>query len=96
MVTGSTSDGTTDWHSYSGSIIGVHVDTTSGHFTTTPNYSSSLGGERWCFFATGGSAIYKASPNGFDVYVSFVDQRALTPGDANSYGWHIIWTAAGN
>ena len=96
IVSGSTTDGSTAWTATASWIVGVHVDTSAAGFTSTPNYSSSLGGESWCFFATGGSAIYNASPTGFDVYVSFVDKRSVTPADANKYGWHLTWTAAGN
>ena len=96
VVSGSTADGATAWKVSGSWIVGVHVDTSAAGFTNTPNYASTLAGERWCFFATGGSAIYNATPTGFDVYVAFVDQRSVTPADANAYGWHLTWTAAGN
>ncbi len=96
VVTGSTVDGATAWTPNTNWILGLHVDTSAAGFTSTPNYSSTLAGERWCFYATGGSAIYNATPTGFDVYVAFADKSSITPALANSYGWHIVWTAAGN
>lgn len=96
IVSGSTTAGQTSWQVYTPTIITLHVDTTAAGFTATPTYVASLAGNSWTFFATGGSAIYNASPTGFDVYVSFVDQRTLAPADANSFGWHLNWMAAGS
>ncbi|HEY8644223.1 MAG TPA: hypothetical protein VIO84_15855 [Candidatus Dormibacteraeota bacterium] len=95
FVSGATVDGSTAWRVYNSYIVVVHVDTTAAGFQNTPNYTVSLGGESMCVLTTGGSVVYNASPSGFNIYVVFIDQRSFTPADANSWGWHLTWTAAG-
>jgi hypothetical protein len=99
IATGSTPVGTTAWQQYSdGQSIFVDVDTSSGGFTTTPIYITSLGGFGSHWATTGATSIYAATPTGFRVYIRFEytgpgSLPALTPAVANQYGWHINWIA---
>lgn len=97
IVSGSTIPGATGWQPYQGGTSGIYVDvnTAAGGFTTTPPYVASLGCVSNCWFTTGGSSVYDATPTGFRVYVRNADGSAITPAFANSLQWHINWTAIG-
>jgi hypothetical protein len=90
---GSTTPGSTNWQTYTGSTPGIYldVDTSAGKFTTTPKYFTSLGGDSSHWATTGVTSIYTPSPTGFRVYVRWSDSSALTPEQANDLKWHVNW-----
>ena len=90
--TGSTAPGSTNWQQYTGGRgVYVDVDTSSAGFTTTPVYTTSIGGTSSHWATTGATSIYTASATGFRIYVRWADGQPLTPATANSYEWHINW-----
>ena len=90
---GRTPMGSTNWQSNFANTIFVDVDTTSAGFDpgTVPHYVTSLGGNLKHFEALGGNAIYEPSPTKFRIYVRFPNGSSLTPADANSWNWHVVW-----
>lgn len=93
ISSGQTPVGTTNWQVYTGApnSLYVDVDTSAAGFTTVPSYVCSLGGMQRHWEVLGSTSIYEASRTKFRVYVRFVDGSALTPADANSFGWIIMW-----
>lgn len=93
---GSTLKGQTAWQPYvvGGTAYGifVDVDTSSGGFTKTPTYVTSLGGDSRHWATTGGSSVYGATTTGFRIYVRWVNNTTPpTPQSANADGWHVNW-----
>lgn len=84
------------WMPYFGVGIYIDVDTTSGHFTGTPTYTSSVGGNGNQWTLTGTSAIYSPTPTGFRIYVRWSDGHAMTPADAQTWGWYVNWVGVDN
>ena len=100
IARGSTPVGNTAWQQYFDPGAGlfeqgvfVDVDTSSGGFTTTPIYITSIGGSSSHWGTTGATSIYTPTPTGFRVYVRWSTGGALTPATANQFGWHINWIA---
>jgi hypothetical protein len=81
----------TAWQVYSPTGIYLDVNTSVGGFTGTPVYITSIGGNAAHWATTGATSIYFPTATGFRVYVRWVDGSALTPAQANSFGWHINW-----
>jgi hypothetical protein len=100
IARGSTPVGNTAWQQYFDPGAGlfeqgvfVDVDTSSGGFTTTPIYITSIGGSSSHWGTTGATSIYTPTPTGFRVYVRFSTGQPITPALANQLGWHINWIA---
>jgi len=100
IARGSTPVGNTAWQQYfvpGGGLfeqgVFVDVDTSSGGFTTTPIYITSIGGWSSHWGTTGATSIYTPTPTGFRVYVRFSTGEPITPALANQLGWHINWIA---
>jgi hypothetical protein len=96
IASGATPLSSTAWQSYSdgqgGEGIFVDVNTSSGGFTTTPIYTTSLGGLGYQWLTAGATSIYTPTPTGFRVYVQWsTGGGGLTPTFANNNGWHINW-----
>lgn len=91
IASGRTTPGTTNWQVYSPSGIYLDVDTSSGRFTGTPAYLTSIGGTGNHWATIGATSIYQATATGFRVYVRWVNGNALTPAQANAFNWHINW-----
>jgi hypothetical protein len=95
IAAGRTPPGTTDWQVYLANSIynGIYldVDTSAAHFTGTPVYVTSIGGNSSHWSTTGATSIYNPSATSFRVYVRWVDGSPLTPATANANGWHINW-----
>ena len=81
------------WQVYTGGGAGIYIDvnTSSGKFTTTPVYVTSLGGTSTHWAVTGGSAVYSPTPTGFRIYIRFPDGAPITPAMATANGWHVKW-----
>ncbi len=89
---GSTTPGATDWQSYGNNTgIFVDVDTSSGGFTSTPRYFSSVGGRSSHWATTGGTSIYTPTANKFRIYLRWANGQNITPAQANNLEWHINW-----
>ena len=89
---GATSPG--DWQQYTGGCgIFVKVDTSSVGFSSTPRYVTALHGTSSHWATTGASCVYDATPNGFTIYIRWSDGHALTPADAQGFGWQVQWIA---
>ena len=94
---GSTPIGNTNWVEYyptgSSQLAGIYVDidTSSGGFTGTPVYITSVVGDHYHWGTTGASSIYEATPTGFRVYLRQWDGAPITPQYANENNWHIQW-----
>jgi hypothetical protein len=89
---GNTTPGSTNWQPYSGNTgVYLDIDTSTGKFTTTPRYFTTMGGNSSHWATTGVTSIYNAAPTGFRVYVRWSDGSSLTPAQANSLRWHINW-----
>ena len=80
------------WQQYSGGAgVLIDVNTSSGKFSTTPAYVTSLGGSSSHWATTGGTSVYSPTPTGFRIYVRWADGSPLTPANAAAFGWHINW-----
>ena len=93
QCSGQTSPGNTAWQQY-GAGIYVDVATSGCGFGATPIYATSLGGSSAHWLATGATAIYQPTQNGFRVYVRRADGVSLTTAQANGWNWHINWTGS--
>ncbi|GEM_PF-1410256 len=87
---GSTIPGATNWVQFGDNGLFVDVNTGFAEFTETPIYITSLGGNGNHWRTTGATSIYNATPSGFRLYV-FYDCGAVTPKQANLWGWHVQW-----
>jgi IgA peptidase M64 len=80
------------WQQYPGGAgIYLDVNTTSGHFSSTPVYLTSLGGTSSHWATTGATSLYSPTPTGFRVYVRWADGSPLTPANAAALGWNLNW-----
>jgi hypothetical protein len=95
ITAGSTTPGSTPWQQYNTNGIYVDVDTSSSGFADVPSYTASIGGTAWHWTTTGANAIYRATRNGFRVYIH-QEGTAITPAMANSRRWHINWIGMGD
>lgn len=84
------------WQPYYGVGVYIDVNTSSAHFTGTPTYVSSVGGNGNQWALTGTSAIYSPTPTGFRIYVRWSDGRAMSPADAQTWGWYVNWVGVDN
>ena len=94
IASGNTTPGSTNWQQYSppaNTGVYIDVDTSSAGFTSTPVYTTSIGGNSSHWSTTGATSIYNATPNGFRVYVRWANGNQLTPTQANNLNWHINW-----
>jgi hypothetical protein len=95
IASGSTAPGQ-GWVSYGGAGIYIDVNTSAAHFTGTPTYVSSVGGTGGQWALTGTGAIYFPTATGFRIYVRWSDGHALTPADAQAFGWYVNWIGVDN
>ena len=92
IASGKTVKGNTAWVQYGGNTgVYVDVDTSAAHFSTTPVYTTSLGGVSGNWSTTGATSIYSPTATGFRVYVRWSNGNPLTPAIANNNRWHINW-----
>ncbi|MEG4631273.1 hypothetical protein QUB56_16980 [Microcoleus sp. AR_TQ3_B6] len=91
IASGNTPQGSTAWMLYSATGIYVDVNTSTGKFSSTPVYITSLGGTSNHWATTGATSIYSPTATGFRVYVKWSDSSPLTVAQANTNGWHINW-----
>ena len=92
MFAGTTPPGETPWQQYhNGSGVFVIVDTSAARFKATPAYVISIGGYQSHWSTTGGSAVYKATRNGFWVFLRWADGGRMSPASIATYGWHVNW-----
>jgi hypothetical protein len=96
IVTGETSPSDTPWESYADGIR-VHINTTSYHFGSTPQYHFALVGRGYHWSVLGVNSTYEAASTGFDVYLRPFEPKKpdvkLDPAFAKQNGWHIQWFA---
>ena len=91
IASGATSPGV-GWQQYPGGAgVFIDVDTSSGKFSTTPAYVTSLGGNSSHWATTGATSVYSPTATSFRVYVRWADGSPLTPANASALGWHIRW-----
>jgi hypothetical protein len=89
---GQTKPGATAWQDYpNGTGVFVDVDTSGGHFATTPIYLSSLGGISHHWATTGATSIYNATATGFRIYIRWADGKPMSRDDAYAHGWFVNW-----
>ena len=95
IASGSTAPGV-GWVAYGTNGIYIDVNTSSAHFTGTPTYTSSVGGNggQWALTGTGG--IYYPTSTGFRIYVRWSDGSPLTPATAQGLGWYVNWVGVDN
>ncbi len=86
---GKTVPGATGWVKYGDQGMYVDVDTSACGYQAAPIYSTALGGQEGHEEALGPSAIYRATPKGFRIYL----RTAATPEDAEAKRWHVNWQA---
>jgi len=91
---GRTASGATGWKSvpHTKNVIYADVPTTSSGFTATPRYISSIHGGANHWKVTGAHAIYKATKDGFRVYIVY--PVALTPAFAELNQWTIAYVGS--
>jgi hypothetical protein len=84
-----------DWKGLSnGRGIRVDVEIPPGVFLASkpvPVFITSLGGDNNHWATTGASSVYKATHEGFSIYIRWIDGGPLTPEFAEAQGWHINW-----
>ena len=87
---------TSGWTQYGANGIYRDVDLSGCGFTQAPIISSSLAGITAHGGATGGSAPYSITANGFRIYVAEPHERGIRASDATAWGWKINWIASPN
>lgn len=90
--TGRTAPGATNWQQYGSTGLYVDVNTAGCGYPNMPLYFTSLGGNTSHWMTTGATAIYTPTPTGFRVYINSLF-GPVSPALANSYGWHLNWSA---
>ncbi|GLW11941.1 hypothetical protein Misp01_70690 [Microtetraspora sp. NBRC 13810] len=95
VAAGSTTPGQ-GWVAYGANGIYIDVDTSSGRFSGTPVYTSSVGGDGTQWGLVGTSAIYSPTATGFRVYVQWNNLTALTPAHAAQFRWYVNWIGVDN
>ncbi|MCI5208784.1 MAG: hypothetical protein D3910_08325 [Candidatus Electrothrix sp. ATG2] len=89
---GRTKPGKTNWEQCpEGNGIYVDIDTTSGRFSGTPVYITTIGGDSQHCATVGTTSIFEASATKFRIYIKWADGSPLTPETANTLKWHINW-----
>ncbi len=94
IASGRTLPGDTNWQQYNppaNTGIFLDVDTSAAGFSSTPVYTTSIGGNSSHWATTGATSIYSATPRSFRVYVRWANGNTLTPAQANGWQWHINW-----
>ncbi len=86
---GRTTPGASGWKRYNSMGLVLDVDTSHCGFKTTPQYTTSLGGNGRHWVAEGQNAIYIPTPTGFRIYLL----TTATPEEAERIKWHIKWEA---
>lgn len=85
------------WVSYAGGTgLYIDVNTTSGHFSGRPTYTTSVGGNGAQWMLTGTSAVYSPTATGFRLYIRWSDGHTITVGEAMAYQWHVNWIGVDN
>ncbi|KAB8332961.1 hypothetical protein SD80_013875 [Scytonema tolypothrichoides VB-61278] len=105
IASGSTTPGATNWQPYTNPAypgwIYVDIDTSEAKFTTTPQYTISIGDPNdygAAAWTLGTSTVYLATPTGFRVYLRLTNEsgeKDLTPEKANQYKWQVNWIGIG-
>jgi RHS repeat-associated protein len=93
VCSGQTTPGASAWQVYTADGIYLDVNTSDCGYSGVPRYITSLGGDSSHFGTTGATSIYVPTATGFRVYVRLVSGAALTPSQANSWGWRLNWLA---
>lgn len=91
-VTGSTDVANTEWLQYDSIGVYTTVNTSKGHFKTTPRYFCVLVGNSGNFQTLGGSSIYDPKPDRFRVYIRSL-AGPIDVQNAKASRWHIEWIA---
>ncbi len=89
---GETTEGPGNWVPYGSSGVYIDVDTSKCGLSETPVYLVSLEGQSPEFNTKGVSSVYRATPNGFRVYL----RTPAKAGSAQTNGWRIQWQAIKN
>lgn len=74
-------------------VVYVDVDCSSGGFTATPFYFTSLHGDSDHWATVGVTSIHKSTAKGFRV---FVHQKGITAERARELNWQVKWLGVGN
>ncbi|MBN8232132.1 S8 family serine peptidase [Corallococcus macrosporus] len=90
LCAGQTPPGATNWQPYGTGTMYLDVNTSYCGFSSTPRYTTSIGGDTDHWSLNGASAIYFPTATGFRVYVS---QSGITPALANQRRYHLNWQA---
>ncbi len=73
----------------------TYVSTAAAGFSTVVKYIAALDGTAGMWRTTGGSSIYEHSNTGFRVYVDDYNPEVMTPTQALTWSWKILWCAVG-
>ncbi|WP_248960393.1 hypothetical protein [Sphaerisporangium perillae] len=84
------------WAPYGDNGLYIDVDTSTGHFTSTPVYTASVGGLSGQWTLTGTSTVYDPTPTGFRIYVRQHAGGPLTTFTAQSSKWYVNWIGIEN
>jgi hypothetical protein len=96
LCSGSTTAGSTNWVQAPNGRIYVDVNTAACGVFFTPRYFTSLKGALMTHLMNGVTTVYSPTATGFRIYLQWglaANPAALTPGLANSWQWHVGWSA---
>jgi hypothetical protein len=79
----------TEWLSYKDEALQIKVDTTSGLYSETPSYITSISGRSHHWMVTGAGSIYDATPQSFAVFID----RAKSVKFAADHDWRVNYIA---
>jgi hypothetical protein len=84
--------GNTPWKQHSKYTLSLQLDTIPAVFHKTPQYFTSLAGDRMHWKVTGSHFIYEPMQGSFKIFVS--DTEPVTPEMANKYKWVVMWAGS--
>lgn len=93
FASGRTEPGKTNWIQDGPTRIYVDIITGIKDLASAPTYVVSLGGENSHHKTVGGNVVGCPTAKGFRIALEWADGHPLTPAEANTCKWHVLWMA---
>jgi len=93
VCAGTTGRSNSIWHNYASSGIYMDVDISRCGYVRVPTITTAIEGTSSHWTARGTSSIYRATPNGFRIYIH---QGGLRIGNAKTFKYNVEWIAVGH
>ena len=97
VCAGTTGRSSTNWSNYHTNGLVLDVDIRDCGFVKVPTITTSIEGKGYHWRATGTSAVYSATAQGFRMYLEGGREHGHNPknGKAAEWKWNVDWIAVG-